>query len=312
MAAWGPPSPAQSRTCGSSPVPQVPRDESELWACPALCGTTTRIVAMSCCPPDSAPYLAADYKATGRVVTAPGTAFEHYVVGDGTQGGILVVPDVYGWNGGRVRNIADWLASRGFVCVVTKLLVPTLGSGTDGDGFPGDFDTSTFMTVAVPYLKTISWDGILKPRLQAAISILKMHNAKKIAAVGFCWGGWVIAKAMADADLKSVISCSAIAHPSIARAGQFVGEGAQPVVSKITVPVLLMPAGNDPDEYRPGGAIYETLKRNNSASTTTDDFRSMTHGWMPRGDLKNPEVKKHVDLGLQRIIAFVQQHMQSG
>lgn len=54
-------------------------------------------------------------------------------------------------------------------------------------GFPGDFDTSTFMTVAVPYLKTISWDGILKPRLQAAISILKMHNAKKIAAVGFCW-----------------------------------------------------------------------------------------------------------------------------
>lgn len=62
----------------------------------------------------------------------------------------------------------------------------------------------------------------------------------------------------------------------------------------------------------PGGAIYETLKRNNSASTTTDDFRSMTHGWMPRGDLKNPEVKKHVDLGLQRIIAFVQQHMQSG
>ena len=54
-----------------------------------------------CCPPNSEKYLAADYNTSGYVTSlADGT--EIYVAGQAQgRNAILVIPDVYGWNGGR-------------------------------------------------------------------------------------------------------------------------------------------------------------------------------------------------------------------
>ena len=38
---------------------------------------------------------------------------------------ILLVPDIWGWDSGRVRNIADHLAEAGYLVVVPKILQPT-------------------------------------------------------------------------------------------------------------------------------------------------------------------------------------------
>ena len=90
---------------------------------------------MSCCPPGSCPGLSTQGNAIGKVIETP--IVSYYAVGDcqSFQGSIILVADIFGWNGGRTRLIADWLANTGkYYVVVAKLLVPSFRGGTDGDG----------------------------------------------------------------------------------------------------------------------------------------------------------------------------------
>jgi dienelactone hydrolase len=88
-----------------------------------------------CCPPNAHKYLAPDYKHVGNILTLEdGT--EIYRTGDpSSKKAVLLIPDIYGWNGGRTRNIADFLAENGYYTVIPKLLIPPVDGGTDGDGF---------------------------------------------------------------------------------------------------------------------------------------------------------------------------------
>ena len=112
---------------------------------------------VSCCPPNSHVYLASTYVPVGSTGSfANGT--EYYKVGNPNQNAILIIPDVFGWNGCRIRNIADQLAEGGYYVVIPKLLIPNFEGGTDGDGLPADFFTTNgdkFMG----YIATITWEG---------------------------------------------------------------------------------------------------------------------------------------------------------
>lgn len=116
---------------------------------------------MSCCPPNSHVYLDANYSAVGAIKSLPdGT--EIYTSGQPGAGknGVLIVPDIYGWNGGRVRAIADQFAEAGYYSVVPKILQPAFEGGTDGDGLRGDFDFNTRGGTDFPaYISTITWAG---------------------------------------------------------------------------------------------------------------------------------------------------------
>jgi hypothetical protein len=101
-----------------------------------------------CCPSTGHPsFLSAGYVCQGRTrKLRDGTSL--YVAGkaraDALSGAsvIILVPDVWGWNGGRTRAVADHMVSSGACdfCLVPKLLTPPLDGGTDDDGLPPDFD----------------------------------------------------------------------------------------------------------------------------------------------------------------------------
>jgi hypothetical protein len=97
-----------------------------------------------CCPPNAHKYLAPDYKHVGNILTLEdGT--EIYRTGDpSSKKAVLLIPDIFGWNGGRTRNIADFLAENGYYTVIPKLLIPPVDGGTDGDGFIKIDDFPTF------------------------------------------------------------------------------------------------------------------------------------------------------------------------
>ena len=91
-----------------------------------------------CCPPTAHPYLATDYAAKGTTLTIDG-GVEVYEAPPPAQptASLLLLPDVWGWAGGRIRAIADGLASEGYYVVVGKMLsTPALDGGTDGDALP--------------------------------------------------------------------------------------------------------------------------------------------------------------------------------
>lgn len=97
-------------------------------------------VKVSCCPPNAEKYLAASYATNGEQRSLP-SGLEFYSSGSTSLGkAIILIPDVYGWNGGRIRNIADMLAEAGYYAVIPKLLVPAMEGGTDGDGSLSLFD----------------------------------------------------------------------------------------------------------------------------------------------------------------------------
>ena len=94
------------------------------------------IYTMSCCPPNAEPYLAPDYATVGEIVTLPSglNIYSTGKVSDLSSRAVIILPDVFGWNSGRTRNIADLFASHGYLAVVPQLLAPGLDGGTDGDG----------------------------------------------------------------------------------------------------------------------------------------------------------------------------------
>jgi hypothetical protein len=92
------------------------------------------IMSSPCCPPNSEKFLAADYTPVGFTGSLPdGTEFYACGTPEG-RNGILVIPDVYGINGGRTRSIIDQFAEAGYFAIAPKLLVPALEGGTDGEG----------------------------------------------------------------------------------------------------------------------------------------------------------------------------------
>ncbi len=93
-----------------------------------------RSLIMSCCPPNAEKYLAATYETIGKVCCLS-NGHEFYSTGPtDSRKAVILIPDVYGWNGGRTRKIADWFGEAGYNTAVPKLMVPPLEGGTDGDG----------------------------------------------------------------------------------------------------------------------------------------------------------------------------------
>lgn len=69
-------------------------------------------------------FLDSKYETQGNITTLP-DGLEFYGVGSTeSQRGILLISDLFGWNTGRTRNLADYLGENGYYVVVPKLLVP--------------------------------------------------------------------------------------------------------------------------------------------------------------------------------------------
>ena len=71
---------------------------------------------------------------------------------------------------------------------------------------------------------------------------------------------------------------------------------------------MLLPAGNDADDYRPGGAIWDTLLASSPHSELVDDFKDMTHGWSVRGDVADPQVERDVQKAVNHMVGFFNKH----
>jgi dienelactone hydrolase len=228
---------------------------------------------------------------------------EYYATGSPSAKAVMLIPDVFGWNGGRTRNVADFLAERGYYTVVPKLMVPPVDGGVDGDGFNG-FSSVGFL---LETLKERFPAEQLLARVAAIVDHMKAQGAREIGILGFCWGGWVGSHVLAS-PLAASFRCCAVAHPSlILEAGAF-GKDVLTLVQSIQKPCLWLPAIGDHDEYNEDGAWFLALKANHPSSKTIP-FKEVEHGFVPRGDISVPKVKEEVDRALAAILSFFDQHM---
>ena len=70
-------------------------------------------------------FLASDYKPIGNVFKLKDNT-EFYSAGTARgKNGVIIIPDTLGWNSGRIRNIADFLAENGCIAIIPNLLGST-------------------------------------------------------------------------------------------------------------------------------------------------------------------------------------------
>jgi len=256
---------------------------------------------MSCCPAGSLPYLAAEHQAKGKVVSLDAVELYQAPVEGTPTSGILIFPDVWGWNGGRVRAIADGLAEQGYNVIVAKMLsTPALDGGTDGDALPPDGQFS------MDWIKNFPWEK-QQPKVVAALGHLKAAGCAKIGVMGFCYGGHPSCWA---STIEPAVTCGVVCHPSMQLEGFAFGGDTAALLKSVKCPFLLAPAGNDLPMWSPQGDFSTALRASErGADCVFKEYPDMTHGWSCRGDVSDEKVKRDVDDVMKEAIGFYAKHL---
>ncbi|KAL1515353.1 hypothetical protein AB1Y20_001983 [Prymnesium parvum] len=256
-------------------------------------------MATSCCPEGSLPYLASDYSAKGTCVSAGAVDLYEAPVHGSPEHALILFSDIFGWNGSRLRSIADAFAMQGYLVVVPKMLTPALDGGCDGDALPagGAFDAE--------WLKQFPWP-VQQPKVEAALEYLKGKGAAKIGVVGFCYGGhpacWLSAT-------HAEIVCGAVLHPSMQLEEKLFGGSTEALLKSVKCPFFLAPAGNDLPLWAESGPLGAALKASSRGDECVfTEYPEMKHGWSVRGDLADPAVARDVAAVLGEVSAFLSKH----
>ena len=158
---------------------------------------------------------------------------------------------MWGWNGGRVRAIADGLAEQGYKVAVGKFLsTPALDGGTDGDALPPDGEFN------LEWIKNFPWEK-QRPKVEAALGFLKAEGCTKIGVMGFCYGGHPACWA---STIDPSVVCGVVCHPSMQLEGFAFGGDTVALLKSVQCPFLLAPAGNDLPMWSDSGDFGEALK----------------------------------------------------
>mmetsp|Transcript_17909 Transcript_17909/g.39179 ORF Transcript_17909/g.39179 Transcript_17909/m.39179 type:complete len:302 (+) Transcript_17909:95-1000(+) len=232
---------------------------------------------------------------------------------------VLVFTDVFGYESGNHRLFADVLASRLGPKDSTSVLIPDLFRGTPiaqpisflPDKLSIMITLPAFLYRAVHKHRASSIERdltqLILPWIQGEVS--SDVNEIGLSCVGFCFGGWVMARSLGLAGLP--MKCGVGAHPSLDAELLQCGDVDAMVGRTGTKPILLLPAGNDSKKIKVGGRHTKALAeaRNVSEGTISVEFPDMKHGWVGREDGTNDDgVSKNQEAAMEDIVKFLEQN----
>jgi len=258
---------------------------------------------MSCCPPGSYPYLNASYTAKGKIVATGAIELYEAPVQGSPASALIMCPDVWGWNGGRMRAVADSFAAQGYLVVVPKLLAtPALDGGTDGDALPPDGAFS------LDWIKNFPWEK-QKPKMADVLAYVKSKGVAKVGMMGFCYGGHPTCWTSKD-DAEGLVACGVVFHPSMQLEAPFGGD-VEALLKGVQCPMLIAPAGNDVPMWAEDGAFGQALKASRrGAEVIFKEYPEMKHGWTVRGDLADAAVARDVEDAMAEATAFLAKYLK--
>eukprot|EP01126_Amoeba_proteus_P040825 TRINITY_DN4378_c0_g1_i4.p1 TRINITY_DN4378_c0_g1~~TRINITY_DN4378_c0_g1_i4.p1 ORF type:complete len:256 (-),score=56.76 TRINITY_DN4378_c0_g1_i4:184-894(-) len=229
---------------------------------------------------------------------------EFYVSGTPSTSCVIVLPEVWGIASGRLKSVTDQIAKRGYYCILPKIQPGSPYGGWEGDGYGHDFEPALFQWVIaeLPWNKT-------KLRLEKVIKYAKSTGAIRIGTIGFCWGAWALFKA--NVEFGADITCGVSCHPSVRLEELAFGLSQNELAQKITCPMAVFAAGNDPDNVKPGGDFQKIFNEKEFGKDCVfQEFPAMQHGWVIRGDISDPTIKNDVETALSLSFHFLDKHLK--
>eukprot|EP00051_Salpingoeca_urceolata_P016597 m.221800 g.221800 ORF g.221800 m.221800 type:complete len:259 (-) comp18726_c0_seq3:105-881(-) len=249
-----------------------------------------------CCPPGSWPSLKVDYTPQGKEETIGDMACYVASPDAPTEKAVIVIPDIFGVNSGRIKAICDQLATEGFLVVEPDFF--------RGEPFPEGGDVPKDLPA---WCKRFPADKVFGDVNDHVVPYLEGKGIKSIGLWGFCWGSWAIfhicANPAVPASIKGGVNC----HPSLKLEAWVWESSPVELADKVTKPQLLNSASNDPDFVLEGGDVINKLKAKPfGADCDVKNFGDMQHGWVNRGDISQEAVARDVRLAIERGVAFLQ------
>lgn len=255
---------------------------------------------MSCCPPGSWPVLEDQRGSFNGRVEDLGSGLQAYVVqpAEPTGYGIISFQDIKQYDTGRNKSVMDQFAESGFTVVHVDFT---------GDNFyDGEFDATFYY-----WVQDHSYTNFIKPKLVRSVFpyMKKTLSIQKIFTIGFCWGCYIAFQACADPDLKDSILASALFHPTLGLNRAFDKDPeCRDVAEHVSTPQLFVVAGNDPDFLGPNGSVMRILQKK-SLSSKSVVMKDMKHGFVNRGDVSVPSVKRGAKEAVELAMAFLKDHL---
>ena len=205
--------------------------------------------------------------------------------------GIIVYTDVWGFKS-RNHIICDYLAKNGNYHV---LVMDCFRGETMGD-HKHDF---------VEWLQKTPYDPYVAQDTAVCLDYLKDKGVTKFGALGFCWGAFAIGKStLAGIPWEVAVS----PHPPFkVEKVAFNGDDVA-LMQSIKCPLLLLPADNDLDYTKPDSPEFQVMKERGGKSIL---YKDMSHGWLTRGDMSDPLIKRDVESSLVHILEFYLLHLKN-
>lgn len=239
----------------------------------------------ACCA--AGPPVVCDYTPKGTVSKIGD--IDTYFIGSGPKC-IVVVYDIFGFST-QAKQVCDKFAAAGF-----NVAMPDFCDGKHW--LVKDFPPADMNVMYAWVGSTGDWDTAILPKFTAAVAHMKEHKgAELFGLAGFCWGGMIAMKAAAlgaDGELKATANChAAMVSPELAE--------------KVTVPMLIMPSGEDPDHT----PLKEVLdKKPFGDKCEYRRFDDMHHGFCAaRGDWSIPEQATRAGEAIDTFVKFFDTHL---
>jgi len=258
--------------------------------------------ASCCCPPGSLPPLAAlssgETPARGDECQVAGLTA--YVTGTANaERCVVVMTDVWGFRAGRHRQVCDVLASS----LQCSVIMPDLfhGDALTSDNGPGTAGFAPWVKQWPASRVSTDLDGVLAT----------VPSTCKVGVVGFCWGSF--AALITAAGTSKALRAACFAHPSHRKvmenihgfAPEDVGEF---YLGAVRAPTLCLTAGNDDPRCKPGG-VDEKMLGLADVPTKFEEFDTMSHGWVTKGDITDPETAQQVRRAVGLISGWLNEHL---
>ena len=274
---------------------------------------------MSCCPQDAHGQLP-EAPSEGREVVLNGVPT--YCTGSGVCC-IVVGHDIFGTNSGRTKSIADELARR----LGVQVAIPSFFEGGVVGGAaaneavlrvlepppterwytaPGRLlDALWHARAFLGGFRAANWPTVRPLLLDKVLPGLRARGAQRFGLLGYCWGGWLALHASAEPEFVCAASC----HPAV-NACALYGEKEQDLYDGVRCVQLHLVSAEDEDKsIQPGAAAQTTwLAKPFGADCRIEAF-AQKHGWVNRGSLDDPSLKRDYEACVELLYAFFAKHL---
>jgi len=203
--------------------------------------------------------------------------------------------DIYGFEGGRTRQLCDQLADCGYMVILP-------------DFYRGEWRDVEAEDLASWLAKQSDWTGQRQSEwVETILPYARSNGAEVFGCVGTCWGGYMVMRLSAYGEFKAGVSF----HPATTFVAEdLLNEKMYEVLDEVGCPQLVLTAGNDHSNEKPGGLAAKVWGvMSFGAGCVLREYPDMAHGWTVRGDMREQTVSNTARAAFNSMIGFLDTHV---